>query len=128
MREPPHLPQSRLQIGAAWYILSITMLTVSAIAALLEDFAPQRLAAEWDNVGLLVGDARHSVQRVMTCLTVTPQSVEEAINEKAELIVSHHPFPFHELKRVTTDTTDGRMLLDLIRSGIAVYSPHTAFD
>ncbi|HEY2827119.1 MAG TPA: Nif3-like dinuclear metal center hexameric protein [Pirellulales bacterium] len=104
------------------------MLTVSAIAAFLEDFAPQRLAAEWDNVGLLVGDARHSVERVMTCLTITPQSVEEAIKEKAELIVSHHPFPFHELKRVTTDTTDGRMLLDLIRTGIAVYSPHTAFD
>jgi dinuclear metal center YbgI/SA1388 family protein len=104
------------------------MLTVSAIAAFLEDFAPLRLAAEWDNVGLLVGDARHSVQRVMTCLTVTPHSVAEAIKEKAELIVTHHPFPFHELKRVTADTPEGRMLLELIGARIAVYSPHTAFD
>lgn len=104
------------------------MLTVSAIAAFLEDFAPIRLAAEWDNVGLLVGDARHHVQRVMTCLTVTPQSAAEAIQEKAELIVTHHPFPFHELKRVTADRPEGRMLLELIAAGIAVYSPHTAFD
>ena len=104
------------------------MLTVSAIAAFLEDFAPLRLAAEWDNVGLLVGDVRRQAERVMTCLTVTPQSVAEAISEKAELIVTHHPFPFHEFKRVTTDTPEGRLLWDLIRAGIAVYSPHTAFD
>jgi len=117
-----------LQIDAAWFILTVNMLTVSAIASFLEDFAPRRLAAEWDNVGLLVGDSRRSVQRVMTCLTVTPQSVAEAIAEKAELIVTHHPFPFRELKRVTTDMSDGRMLLDLIGAGIAAYSPHTAFD
>lgn len=104
------------------------MLTVSAIAAFLEDFAPHRLAADWDNVGLLVGDGNRGVQRVMTCLTVTPQSVAEAIAEQAELIVTHHPFPFHELKRVTADDADGRLLLQLISAGIAVYSPHTAFD
>ncbi|HTQ40272.1 MAG TPA: Nif3-like dinuclear metal center hexameric protein [Pirellulales bacterium] len=104
------------------------MLTVSAIAAFLEDFAPHRLAAEWDNVGLLVGDAKRNVQRIMTCLTVTPHSVQEAVSEKAELIVAHHPFPFREFKRISADTTEGRMLLEVIEAGIAVYSPHTAFD
>jgi dinuclear metal center YbgI/SA1388 family protein len=104
------------------------MLTIAAIAGYLEDFAPRRLAAEWDNVGLLVGDSRRQVQRIMTCLTVTPQSVAEAIAEKAELIVTHHPFPFRELKRITADTSDGRMLLDIIAANVAVFSPHTAFD
>jgi dinuclear metal center YbgI/SA1388 family protein len=117
-----------LQIGAAWCIFKVAMLTVSAITAFLDDFAPRRLAAEWDNVGLLVGDARRSAERIMTCLTITPLSVQEAVTEKAELIVTHHPFPFRELKRVTADTSDGRMLLELITAGIAVYSPHTAFD
>ncbi len=64
----------------------------------------------------------------MTCLTVTPASVEEAITERADLIVTHHPMPFSAIKRVTADTTVGRMLLKLIAAGIAVYSPHTAFD
>ena len=104
------------------------MPTISAIAAFLDDFAPLRLAADWDNVGLLVGDERQSVERIMTCLTVTPTSVAEAVREKAELIVTHHPLMFRPLKKITADETEGRMLLDLIAAGIAVYSPHTAFD
>lgn len=104
------------------------MTTVSSIAAFLEDFAPSRLAADWDNVGLLVGDDRRSVRRMMTCLTITPESVAEAVAEKVDLILTHHPLPFHEVRRITTQTPDGRMLLDLIAAGIAVYSPHTAFD
>ena len=57
------------------------MLNVEAIAAFLERFAPARLAEEWDNVGLLVGDRRSEVERVMTCLTVTPASAAEAIGQ-----------------------------------------------
>ncbi|NQT39566.1 MAG: Nif3-like dinuclear metal center hexameric protein, partial [Planctomycetes bacterium] len=45
-----------------------------------------------------------------------------------DLIVTHHPLPFLPLKQLTTDTTTGRMLLELIAARIAVYSPHTAFD
>lgn len=104
------------------------MTTVSDIAAFLENFAPPRLAVNWDNVGLLVGDARKPVARVMTCLTVTSASVAEAVAEKAELIVTHHPLMYEPLKKLTADDTQGRMLLDLIAAGIAVYSPHTAFD
>lgn len=104
------------------------MLTVNEIAGFLGSFAPAELAQEWDNVGLLVGDGRGEVSRVMTCLTITPDSVAEAVDRKAHLIVAHHPLPFHALKRLTTETTSGRMLLELIGAGIAVYSPHTAFD
>ncbi len=109
-------------------MITVAATTVSAIAAFLEEFAPHRLAAQWDNVGLLVGDARRAVERVMTCLTVTPASVAEAVAEKAQLIVSHHPVLFQPVRRITADDTQGKMLLDLIAAGIAVYSPHTAFD
>jgi dinuclear metal center YbgI/SA1388 family protein len=64
----------------------------------------------------------------MTCLTVTSASVDEAVRERADLIVSHHPFPFRPLKQVTTNSMAGRLLLRLIAAGIAVHSPHTAFD
>ena len=64
----------------------------------------------------------------MTCLTVTPNSVAEAVTAEADLIVAHHPLPFQPLKALTTATTPGRMLLDLISAKIGVYSPHTAFD
>jgi dinuclear metal center YbgI/SA1388 family protein len=104
------------------------MSTVGELCVFLEAFAPAALAAEWDNVGLLVGDRAQKVERVMTCLTVTPDVALEAVNERVDLIVTHHPLPFRPLKRLTADEPAGRILLDLIRAGVAIYSPHTAFD
>src|SRR6188472_3716366 len=104
------------------------MTTVKDICNFLESFAPAVLAAEWDNVGLLVGDRAQRVERIMTCLTITPAAAAEAIRERVDLIVTHHPLPFKPLKRLTTDQPAGRILLDLIRAGISIHSPHTAFD
>ncbi len=64
----------------------------------------------------------------MTCLTVTPDSAGEAVDRGADLIVTHHPIPFRPLNRITAADVSGRLLLKLIRAGIAVISPHTAFD
>jgi dinuclear metal center YbgI/SA1388 family protein len=104
------------------------MTTIAAICDYLERFAPSRLAEDWDNVGLLVGDRNWQVRRVMTCLTITPASAREAITEQADLIVTHHPLPFRPFKRLTSDTVSGRLLLDLVTSKVAIHSPHTAFD
>lgn len=104
------------------------MPTVGAITEFLEKFAPTNLAADWDNVGLLLGDRATRVRRLMTCLTVTPETATEAIVNKAQMIVTHHPVLFRGVKKLTTGNAEGRMLLALIRAGIAVYSPHTAFD
>lgn len=102
--------------------------TINEVCGFMDSFAPTRLAEDWDNVGLLVGDRKGPVQRVMTCLTVTPESAAEAIDRQADLIVSHHPLPFRPLKKLTTDVVPSKLLWDLIRSGISIYSPHTGFD
>ena len=94
----------------------------------LETLFPLELAESWDNVGLLLGDPQREFRNVLTCLTVMPEVVAEAVEEQADLIVSHHPFPFHAVKRITTETPPGKMLWDLIGAKIAVYSPHTAHD
>jgi dinuclear metal center YbgI/SA1388 family protein len=104
------------------------MPTIAEFSAAMERFAPSATAAEWDNVGLLLGDPADAVERVMTCLTVTPDVVAEAVRERAQLIVSHHPILFRGAKQLTSGTSDGRVVLPLARAGIAVYSPHTAFD
>jgi dinuclear metal center YbgI/SA1388 family protein len=103
------------------------MTTVADLAAWMEDFAPLRLAEGWDNVGLLLGDPAATVEKVMTCLTVTPTSASEAIDEGANLIVSHHPVWFKPVQRLRSDQADG-FLWSLARAGVSVYSPHTAFD
>jgi len=102
--------------------------TVDHVARLLESIAPVRLAADWDNVGLLVGDRLRGVTRLMTCLTITGPVVEEALEEQVDLIVAHHPLPFRPLKKLTTDTHEGRLVWRLANAGVSIYSAHTAFD
>jgi dinuclear metal center YbgI/SA1388 family protein len=104
------------------------MPTVADLTAYLERFAPTATAADWDNVGLLLGDPADPVGRVMTCLTLTPDVAAEAIGERANLVVTHHPVLFRGAKRLTAATPDGKVVLPLARAGVAVYSPHTAFD
>src|SRR5947209_5827745 len=104
------------------------MPTVAAVIGYLERLAPPGLAADWDNVGLLLGARDAAVRRAMTCLTVTPESAAEAVERDAQLIVTHHPILFKAARRLTADTPEGRTLLTLARAGVAVYSPHTAFD
>jgi putative NIF3 family GTP cyclohydrolase 1 type 2 len=104
------------------------MVTIENVAKFLNSFAPLPLAEAWDNVGLLVGDRTAKAERIMTCLTITDASANEAIAERADLIVAHHPLPFGALKTLTTDSQDGRLLWKLAGARISVYSPHTAFD
>jgi dinuclear metal center YbgI/SA1388 family protein len=104
------------------------MTTVGEVTGWLERFAPSRLAEPWDNVGLIWGDPAAPVERVMTCLTVTPTTAAEAIDDQANLIVSHHPILFREVKKIRADWPETGYLWRLARSGVAVASPHTAFD
>jgi dinuclear metal center YbgI/SA1388 family protein len=104
------------------------MTRLDAACGALARIAPLSLAEDWDNVGLLIGDRRRSVARVMTCLTISAPVIQEAIQEAADLIVTHHPLPFKPLSKITSDSITGSYLLELIEHRIAVYSAHTAFD
>jgi dinuclear metal center YbgI/SA1388 family protein len=104
------------------------MTVVADVTAWLERFAPSRLAEPWDNVGLLWGDPGAAIERVMTCLTVTPASAAEAVRERAGLIVSHHPVLFRAVRTLRADLPETGYLWHLARAAIAIASPHTAFD
>ncbi|MFM2216506.1 MAG: hypothetical protein RL240_824 [Planctomycetota bacterium] len=94
----------------------------------LQRIAPLGIAESWDNVGLLVGDPASSIAKVMTCLTLSDGVLEEAIDRKIGLVVSHHPIPFRPLTRITTEDPTGRILWRAMQHSIAIYSPHTAWD
>ncbi len=104
------------------------MTIVSEVCRFLDQLAPPELAEDWDNVGLLVGRASTDVSRVLTCLTLTPDVANEAVEQQADLIVAHHPVLFQGAKTISDQTREGAMLLDLIERGVAVYSAHTRFD
>jgi dinuclear metal center YbgI/SA1388 family protein len=98
------------------------------IAGLIEELAPKKLAMSWDNVGLLVGDGSRSVKKVMVCLDCADWVIDEAIENKVDMLVCHHPIIFGSIKRITADTVLGRKLLKLITHHIAVYCAHTNYD
>lgn len=104
------------------------MNTVGSLVGFLNQLAPLSLSEDWDNTGLLVGDIERPVSKLMTCLTITEDVASEAVEKGIDLVVSHHPMLFRAAKKITTATPEGRMLLKLIANGVAVYSPHTAFD
>lgn len=104
------------------------MIRLQEVISFLREFAPLDLAEDWDNVGLLIGDPADEIRSVLTCLTLTPNVADEAIARGVQLIVTHHPVLFRPAQRLTAETSEGRMLLSLIRAGISVYSPHTSYD
>ena len=101
---------------------------LESILNVLQGIAPLEYAESWDNVGLLVGSRTQDISQAMTCLTLTKTTLDEAIANQCQLIVCHHPIPFKPLAKITSDTSTGELLLKAIQAGIAIYSPHTAWD
>lgn len=97
------------------------------ITYLNQEFLPEYQEA-YDNAGLLVGYPDNEVSGVLTTTDVTPTVVQEAIAHGCNLIVSHHPLIFGGLKRITPSSATGRMVLQLVEKGIAVYAAHTNLD
>lgn len=100
----------------------------SDIISIMEEIAPLNLAEKWDNPGLLLGDTKAEVRRVLVALDATDDVVEEARAMGAELIVTHHPLIFSPIKSITRQTHLGNRLYNLIQNGINVYCAHTNLD
>jgi len=94
----------------------------------MHQWAPPELKLSYDNVGLLVGDSAASVSRVLVCLDVTEDVVNEALEKKCELIVSHHPLIFKKISSINPSDEQGRIIYKLIRNNIALLSAHTNLD
>jgi dinuclear metal center YbgI/SA1388 family protein len=97
---------------------------VGDLAAAMEEIAPCRLAASWDNVGLLVGDPESRLTRVLLAVDGTLPVIEEARLAGCEALVAYHPLVFAPLKRLVA----GTVAFEAARAGLSVYSPHTALD
>ena len=94
----------------------------------LEELSPLAYAEDFDNVGLLVGDYKMQVSGILVTLDTLESVVEEAIENKCNLIVSFHPIVFKGLKKLTGKTYVERVVMKAIKHDIAIYAIHTALD
>ncbi|HEY1489122.1 MAG TPA: Nif3-like dinuclear metal center hexameric protein [Micromonosporaceae bacterium] len=89
---------------------------------------PPALAAEWDRVGLVVGDPDAPAVRVLFVVDCVPETVRQAIALDVDLIVAHHPLLLRGVSSVATTTYKGRIVHDLIGHGIGLFVAHTNAD
>tara|TARA_Y100000389_G_C17437036_1_gene506166 strand:- start:895 stop:1992 length:1098 start_codon:yes stop_codon:yes gene_type:complete len=104
------------------------MSTIKNIINLLDKWAPPAYSEDFDNVGLLVGDSSNKCKGILVCLDCIESVVDEAINEKCNLIVCFHPIVFSGLKKITGKNYVERVVLKAIRNNIAIFALHTRLD
>lgn len=100
---------------------------IKDITEQIEKIVPLKLAQDLDNVGLLIGDARKNVKKILLTIDITGDVLAEAKKLKTDLIVSYHPIIWDGLKKITTEGPSSTVH-ELIRCDIAVFSIHTALD
>ena len=94
----------------------------------VSEIAPPRLAESWDNVGLQIGDPSRAITRIMTCLEVTENIIEEAAGRQVDMVISHPPLIFKPIRVIDGSQPVGAMISRLVRDDIAVISAHTNLD
>lgn len=94
----------------------------------LEEFCPPEYAEKWDNCGLQAGSYDQEVKKVYIALDATGDVIRKAEESGADLILTHHPLLFDGIKHVTDRDFVGKRILEIIKSGMALYAMHTNFD
>ena len=101
---------------------------LSKLINIIENKYPTNIAEKWDNVGLIVGDYNKEINKILICLDISSKAIEKACEIGADLIISHHPMIFSELKKVLFSDITGRKIIRAIEEKIAIYAIHTNLD
>lgn len=104
------------------------MILVNDVLEYLWQVAPEEKKESWDNVGHLVGRGNAQVTKILVALDITMPVIQEAAEQGAELIVSHHPVIWDTYRHVTDQVFQQEKVLTLIENHIAAICMHTNLD
>ena len=102
--------------------------TVRDVWRALDDHFPFAHRADWDNVGILLGDPEAPVRSVLVALDATPAVLSALRRRPADLLVTHHPVVFRPLPAIRPDRPEAAAAYALLRAGVAAISAHTNAD
>lgn len=103
-------------------------LKVNDIINIMEEIAPIELKESYDNVGLMVGDKEATISKILVALDCTLDVIEEGKELGVDMILTHHPLIFKKPSSITTDTLQGKKIIELIKNSINLYAAHTNWD
>ena len=101
---------------------------IHQVATLLDQWAPQAYAEDWDNTGLLVGDASAQCSGILIAHDSLERVVHEAVDRGCNLVVAFHPIVFKGIKKFTGKGHVERAVIAAIKNDVAIYAIHTALD
>lgn len=104
------------------------MAKIAEVIQLMGSIAPSRLAEDWDNVGLQVGDNNQKVENVLIALDFNREVLKEAVAKNCQLIITHHPLIFNSLSSINSQSESGSLIMELIKNEISLFSAHTNLD
>ena len=94
----------------------------------LESIAPLSYQEDYDNSGLIVGNAEQDLSAALISLDCTEEIIDEAISRGCNMVISHHPIVFRGLKKFNGKTYVERAVMKAIKNDVALYAIHTNFD
>ncbi|WP_163506991.1 Nif3-like dinuclear metal center hexameric protein [Fodinicola acaciae] len=104
------------------------MTTVADVVDLLHALYPPDTAESWDAVGLAAGDPAAEVSRVLLAVDPVSETVAEAVDCGAQLMITHHPLLLRGVHTVAASTLKGGLVHTLITNGVALLTAHTNAD
>ncbi|MDD8048738.1 MAG: Nif3-like dinuclear metal center hexameric protein [Thomasclavelia sp.] len=94
----------------------------------LEQYFPLNLQLDWDKCGLQIGDKNQEVTKILVALNADNESIDNAISNNCNMLITHHPFLLEPIENVDTNKATGSFIKKAIDNNIVVYSLHTCLD
>lgn len=101
---------------------------ISSVLTVLETAAPPQLQEDYDNAGLITGLPDWDCTGILLALDATEDVIKDAIQQKCNLVVTHHPIVFKGLKKINGNNYVERAVIKAIKNDIAIYAIHTNLD
>ena len=101
---------------------------IASVISFLEAKANPSLQENYDNAGLITGNAGWECTGIICSLDATEEVVQEAISKKCNMIVAHHPIIFGGLKKINGKNYVEKAIITAIKNDIAIYAIHTNLD
>lgn len=103
-------------------------MNIRELMSRLENWMPRRHFESWDNNGLVLGDVNAPVKKVMLCMDINQDVLNEAVKNGVDTIISHHPMIFHSIKKFDLNDSRVKLIFEAEHHGISLLAYHTAYD
>src|SRR3990170_8056483 len=102
--------------------------TLREVVAVRDDLYDPATAESWDAVGLVTGDPYQPVTLVLLAVDPVQAVIDEAVDWRADLLLTHHPLLLRPVHAVAATDPKGRAVTSLVRAGVALHVAHTNAD